>query len=127
MKILLDTHVFLWAITAAPRLSAEQREMFLDEMNDLHLSVASIWEMPIKAGLGKLPLPEPATEYLVMQVEKNRITLLPIRIAHLAELQKLPPLHRDPFDRLLVAQARAEKMRMLSADARMREYEVEVT
>jgi len=127
VKILLDTHVFLWAITAAPRLSAEQREMFLDEKIDLHLSVASIWEMPIKAGLGKLPLPEPATEYLVKQVEKNRITLLPIRIAHLAELQKLPPLHRDPFDRLLVAQARAEKMRMLSADARMREYEVEVT
>ena len=127
MKILLDTHVFLWAITAAPRLSAEQREMFLDEKIDLHLSVASIWEMPIKAGLGKLPLPEPATEYLVKQVEKNRITMLPIRIAHLAELQKLPPLHRDPFDRLLVAQARAEKMRMLSADARMREYEVEVT
>jgi len=127
VKILLDTHVFLWAITAAPRLSAEQREMFLDEKIDLHLSVASIWEMPIKAGLGKLPLPEPATEYLVKQVEKNRITMLPIRIAHLAELQKLPPLHRDPFDRLLVAQARAEKMRMLSADARMREYEVEVT
>jgi len=127
VKILLDTHLFLWASTAAPRLSEEQREIFLDQMNDLHLSVASFWEMLIKAGLGKLPLPERATEYLVKQMEKNRNTLLPIRIAHLAELQKLPPLHRDPFDRLLIAQARAEKMRMLSGDARMRDFGVEVT
>lgn len=127
MRILLDTHVFLWAITDAPRLSAEQRAMFLDEANELHLSVASIWEMLIKAGLGKLPLPSPATEYLVRQMEKNRIGLLPIRVSHLAELSGLPPLHRDPFDRMLVAQAKAEKMRMLSGDARMREYGVDVT
>ena len=127
MKILLDTHVFLWAITDSPRLSQEQRELFLDEDNELHLSVASLWEMLIKAGLGKLPLPEPATEYLVRQMEKNRIVLLPIRIAHLAEMQKLPLLHRDPFDRMLVAQARAEKLRMLSVDERMREYGIEVT
>jgi PIN domain nuclease of toxin-antitoxin system len=127
VKILLDTHVFLWAITDSPRLSQEQRELFLDEDNELHLSVASLWEMLIKAGLGKLPLPEPATEYLVRQMEKNRIVLLPIRIAHLAEMQKLPLLHRDPFDRMLVAQARAEKLRMLSVDERMREYGIEVT
>ena len=126
MKILVDTHVFLWAITDAPRLSAGQRAMFLDEANELHLSVASVWEMLIKAGLGKLPLPAPATEYLMKQLEKNRIALLPIRVAHLVELQGLPPLHRDPFDRMLVAQARAEKMRMLSVDERMREYGVEV-
>ena len=127
MKILLDTHVFLWAITDSPRLSVQQRELFLDEVNELHLSVASMWEMLIKAGLGKLPLPEPAIEYLVRQMEKNRILLLPIRIAHLAELQKLPLLHRDPFDRMLVAQVRAEKFRMLSVDERMREYGIEVT
>ncbi len=126
MKILLDTHVFLWAITDAPKLSVQQRDSFLDEANDLHLSVASLWEMLIKAGLGKLPLPEPPAEYVLKQMEKNRIVLLPIRIAHLAELQKLPSLHRDPFDRMLVAQARAEKMRMLSVDERMREYGVEV-
>jgi PIN domain nuclease of toxin-antitoxin system len=115
------------AVTDSPRLSLEQRELFLDEDNELHLSVASLWEMLIKAGLGKLPLPEPATEYLVRQMEKNRIVLLPIRIAHLAEMQKLPLLHRDPFDRMLVAQARAEKLRMLSVDERMREYGIEVT
>ncbi len=127
MKILLDTHVFLSEITDSPRLSQEQRGLFLDEDNKLHLSLASLWEMLIKAGLGKLPLPEPATDYLVRQMEKNRIVLLPIRIAHLAEMQKLPLLHRDPFDRMLVAQARAEKLRMLSVDERMREYGIEVT
>ncbi len=127
MKILLDTHVFLWAITDGPRLSSEQRKMFLEEGNELHLSVASIWEMLIKTGLGKLPLPSPAAEYLEKQMEKNRIALLPIRMAHLSELQGLPPLHRDPFDRMLIAQARAEKMRLLSADARMREYGVDVS
>ncbi len=101
--------------------------MFLEEGNELHLSVASIWEMLIKTGLGKLPLPSPAAEYLEKQMEKNRIALLPIRMAHLSELQGLPPLHRDPFDRMLIAQARAEKMRLLSADARMREYGVDVS
>ncbi len=126
MKILLDTHVFLWAITDSPKLSVQQRDLFLDEANEVHMSVASLWEMLIKAGLGKLPLPEPAIEYLVRQMDQNRILLLPIRIAHLAELQKLPPLHRDPFDRMLVAQAKAEKMRMLSVDVRMRDYGVEV-
>ena len=105
MKILLDTPVFLWAITDGPRLSAKQRQMFLDEGNELHLSVASIWEMLIKAGLGKLPVPSPATEYLGKQMEKNRIALLPIRMTHLSALQDLPPLHRDPFDRMLIAQA----------------------
>lgn len=126
MKTLLDTLVFLWAITDSPKLSVQQRDLFLDEANEVHMSVASLWEMLIQAGLGKLPLPEPAIEYLVRQMDQIRILLLPIRIAHLAELQKLPPLHRDPFDRMLVAQAKAEKMRMLSVDLRMREYGVEV-
>jgi PIN domain nuclease of toxin-antitoxin system len=126
VKILLDTHVFLWAITDSPKLSVQQRDLFLDEANEVHMSVASLWEILIKAGLGKLPLPEPAIEYLVRQMDQNRILLLPIWIAHLAELQKLPPLHRDPFDRMLVAQAKAEKMRMLSVNVRMREYGVEV-
>ena len=122
MKILLDTHVFLSEITDSPRLSQEQRGLFLDEDNELHLSVASLWEMLIKAGLGKLPLPEPATEYLVRQMEKNRIVLLPIRIAHLAEMQKLPLLHRDPFDRMLVAQAEEDRLVLLTADETLRAY-----
>ena len=125
MKYLLDTHVFLWIASEPSRLSAPATKAC--QSGQLWLSVASIWEMLIKVGLGKLPLPIPATEYVTKQMERNRIGLLPIRVAHLAELEKLPYLHRDPFDRILIAQARAEKMRMLTADDRMREYGVEVT
>ena len=126
MRILLDTHIFLWAITSDSRLSPAQRDLFLDDASDLFLSVASLWEMLIKTGLGRLPMPAPSTDYIVRQMEKNRIAILPIREAHLAELETLPPLHRDPFDRMLVAQARAEKMPLLSADAAIRQYHVEI-
>ena len=126
MRILLDTHIFLWAITSDSRLSPAQRDLFLDDASDLFLSVASVWEMLIKTGLGRLPMPAPSTDYIVRQMEKNRIALLPIRVAHLAELETLPPLHCDPFDRMLVAQARAEKMPLLSADLAIRQYPVEI-
>ena len=126
MRILLDTHIFLWAITGDSRLSPAQRDLFLNEASDLFLSAASMWEILIKTGLGQLPMPTPSTDYIVRQMEKNRIALLPIRVAHLAELENLPPLHRDPFDRILVAQARAEKMPLLSADAAIRQYPVEI-
>ena len=126
MKILLDTHVFLWAITDSPKLSVQQRDLFLDEANEVHMSVASLWEILIKAGLGKLPLPEPAIEYLVRQMDQNRILLLPIWIAHLAELQKLPPLHRDPFDRILAAESLVHGLTVLSPDAFFRRLGCEV-
>ena len=126
MRILLDTHIFLWAITSDSRLSTAQRDLFLDGASDLFLSAASVWEILIKTGLGRLLMPTPSTDYIVKQMEKNRIALLPIRVAHLAALENLPPLHRDPFDRILVAQARAEKMPLLSADAAIRQYPVEI-
>jgi PIN domain nuclease of toxin-antitoxin system len=126
LKLLVDTHVFLWAITADPRLSASHAKQFLDEANDLFLSVASLWEMLIKVGVGRLPLPSPPTEYLVRQMEKNRVSLLPIRTSHLTELEALPPLHRDPFDRMLIAQSRAEKMPLLTVDDAVRQYPVRI-
>jgi PIN domain nuclease of toxin-antitoxin system len=124
LKILLDTHVFLWAITGDPRLSAMQRSVYTDEANDLYLSVASVWEILIKSGLGKLPLPTPSAAWLVREMEDNRIASLSIRISHLTELERLPSLHRDPFDRMLIAQARAEKIPILSADPEIRRYDV---
>jgi PIN domain nuclease of toxin-antitoxin system len=126
VKILLDTQVFLWAITDDARLKASHRDLFLDGANELNLSLASVWEMLIKTGLGKLPLPLPAGEYIARQMEKNCLNPLTIRMSHLLELEKLPPIHRDPFDRLLVAQARAEKMPILSADPTLREYGVTI-
>lgn len=116
MKLLLDTHIFLWAITDDPRLSKHHRDLYTSPTSELFLSIASLWEVAIKAGLGKLQLPGPATSYLTRQMDKNQVRLLPIQAAHLSELEKLPPLHRDPFDRLLAAQARAEKMPILSGD-----------
>ena len=126
MKILVDTHIFLWAITDDPRLSSAHRVLYLDPANDLYLSVASIWEMLIKTGLGKLPLPAPAADYIVKQMEKNRLHSLTIRISHLTALEALPPLHRDPFDRMLIAQALAERIPILSADSELRKYNVEI-
>lgn len=126
MKILLDTHVFLWAITNNRHLSASHQALYTDEGNDLHLSVASVWEMLIKWGIGKLPLPQSPTAWLARQLEKNRINLLGIRLSHMTELEGLPPLHKDPFDRMIVAQARAEKMPILTADPKIHEYDVAI-
>ena len=109
-----------------PRLSGSKAAIFLDESNQLYLSIASIWEMVIKINLGKLAMPLPATGYIMKQMEKNHISPLAIQVAHLAELEGLPPLHRDPFDRILIAQARAENMRILSADLQIQQYDVVV-
>jgi PIN domain nuclease of toxin-antitoxin system len=124
VKILLDTHAFLWAITDDPRLSQVHRSQYLEPRNELFLSVASLWEMLIKSGIGKLTLPAPAVPYLVKQMEKNRVSLLGVQLSHLSELETLPPLHRDPFDRMIVAQARAERMPVMSDDPALRNYDV---
>src|SRR5215471_12146523 len=116
MRILIDTHIFLWAITGDPRLSRKHRELYVEPSNELFLSMASIWEIMIKASAGRLPLPVPAAEYLTRQIETNRLTLLPLRMTHFNELEKLPLLHKDPFDRLLAAQARAEALPLMTVD-----------
>jgi PIN domain nuclease of toxin-antitoxin system len=126
LKILLDTHIFLWAISGDARLSGSRQAAYTDEDNELYLSVASVWEMLIKVGIGKLPLPTPAAGYIAKQMEKNRISSLAIRASHLAELESLPPVHRDPFDRMLVAQARSETMPILSADPALGKYDVAI-
>lgn len=126
MKILLDTHVFIWAIMESNKLTAVHRSGFLNKDNDLFLSTASLWEAVIKSGLGKLSMPKPATKYLLSQMEKSRISILPILSAHLTELESLPPVHRDPFDRMIVAQARSERMSLMSGDPVMKEYGVKL-
>lgn len=126
MRILLDTHVFLWIVSGDPRLTPRYRSYFEDPANEFFLSVASCWEIVIKAGLKRLHLPLPATVYLMRQLDVNQVALLGIRPAHLKELESLPPLHGDPFDRMIAAQARSESMGLLSKDKALRGYKVRI-
>ena len=105
MRLLLDTHIFLWYISGDPLLPVPIREAIREPGNEVYVSVASVWEAVIKHALGKLPLPGPPAEYLPQQRDAHRIATLPIDEAALVHLAGLPALHRDPFDRLLVAQA----------------------
>ena len=126
MKVLLDTHVFLWAIREDERLSLRAREIFIAGRNELLLSVASIWEILLKVQVGKIRFEEPAVGYLKRQILKNNIRMLPILIDHVARLESLPLHHRDPFDRILVAQCMEGSLSLLSADPLMKRYSVPV-
>ncbi len=124
MRILLDTHVFLWYISADPQMPAAFREAIRDSANEVYLSAASVWEAVIKYALGKLPLPEAPAEYLPRQREAHRITSLPIDEGAFVHLAGLPPLHRDPFDRLLIAQALQHGLKLATVDDAVRAYSV---
>lgn len=124
LKILFDTHAFWWAVQDNPRLSRPAAEAFLDPHNEILVSIVSLWELVIKIQARKLPAPEPLAAFLAQQLRLNRITLLPVAFAHLARLEQLPWLHRDPFDRLLVAQCAEEQMPMATHDANIAAYDV---
>ena len=108
MRALLDTHTFLWFTTGEPRLSGTARELIEDPQNEMLLSLASLWEIAIKASLGKLVLQPSFDAAILGQMAHNDIRLLGIEIAHIREVLTLAWHHRDPFDRLMIAQARVE-------------------
>ena len=126
MKLLLDTHTFLWWITDDPQISAKALELMGDSQNDLYWSAASTWEVAIKYALGRLPLPDAPTIFLPAELGKNRIESLPIVDAHACQAGLLPRHHRDPFDRMLVAQAQVETLGIVSNDTKIRLYNVNV-
>jgi PIN domain nuclease of toxin-antitoxin system len=126
MKILLDTHAFLWAITEDAQLSRRAREIFTARTSELFLSVASIWEILIKVQLKKLPLTKPVIPFLREQLANNNIHVLPIVLDHVARLEDLPVHHRDPFDRILLAQSLEEGWPLLSADPLLARYPAEL-
>ena len=124
MKVLLDTHAFLWLISGDDRLSETAQQTFLDPGNIMFLSAASLWELCIKMSLGKLSLKSGWLKTIQDEMEVNAIQWLSIEMPHCVELTNLPFHHRDPFDRMLVAQAMVEDMQLLSRDNRLSSYEI---
>ena len=124
MKLLLDTHTFLWFIMGNPNLSANARALIEDQGNDKLLSIASLWEIAIKVSIGKLALSAPFDTLIPQQLSANGFELLRLEVNHAAALINLPFHHRDPFDRLLIAQAMIEQMQIVSVDSAFDAYQI---
>lgn len=125
MNLLLDTHTFIWWSIKSNKLSQPVSDLLVDQNSVLFLSLVSVWEIQIKTQLGKLALELPLTELITSQQQSNNLQLLPIQLDHILALEELPDHHRDPFDRLLVAQAMIEQLSILSADTILTGYPVQ--
>lgn len=126
MRILLDTHVWLWMVLEPDRLDTTLRNHLEDTETVLFLSAASVWEMAIKFSIGKLPLPEPPSTFVAPRLLRDGVRALPVDLHHAAAVAELPRHHLDPFDRLLVAQASIEGLHLATADPVLRQYDVTV-
>jgi PIN domain nuclease of toxin-antitoxin system len=116
VRILLDTHVWLWWNTEPDRLAPSAVRQIENPRNEVFLSAASVWEMAIKRRLGKLPIPEPVGTYVARRLDSDPVTALPVTLSHAAGVEALEGLHRDPFDRVLIVQSRHEGLRLLTVD-----------
>jgi PIN domain nuclease of toxin-antitoxin system len=126
MRILLDTHIFLWFISGDTQLATSVRDAIRDPDNEVYLSAVSVWEAIVKYQLGKLPLPEPPETYLPKQRDLHQIASLFLDENSVVQLAKLPPLHRDPFDRMLICQALHNGLTIATVDSAVRAYSVSV-
>jgi PIN domain nuclease of toxin-antitoxin system len=124
-KLLLDTHAFLWWVNDAPELSARARKAIAKADTMVYLSAASVWEMAIKASLGKLELGTSVEQFVARHLALNGFKLLDMGFRHLARVESLPRFHGDPFDRLLIVQAQLEGLTLVSKDAVFGQYELE--
>jgi PIN domain nuclease of toxin-antitoxin system len=125
MKALLDTHTFIWWDSDPSRLSAKALTVLHDPASIILLSVVSVWEILVKSQLGKLTLRMPLDQIIAQQVT-NRVQILPATLEHVLALGELPAIHKDPFDRLLISQARVEGATLLSADQVFNQYPVQI-
>lgn len=126
MRLLLDTHSFLWYIEDDDKLSQRAEQIISDMDNEVLLSIGSLWEIAIKYGIGKLSLSRAFSEFIPEQLQINQIDVLPISLPHLATYTELPFYHRDPFDRLIIAQAMVENIPVVSRDRPFQEYSIDV-
>jgi len=124
MKVLLDTHTFLWGLGDDDKLSARARQAIA--VSERFWSLASIWEVLIKVRTGKLSMRHPVGDYLISQMSANGVSLLPVRLEHVLRIEELPLHHRDPFDRMLIAQSLEEKLPIVTADPAFERYDVEL-
>lgn len=124
MQVLLDTHVFLWWIDNNPQLSAHARTIISDSSNQLFVSTVSSWEIAIKSQTGKLGLPTNLEQFITDQIQRNGMSVMPIQLAHTLAIYRLPLIHRDPFDRMLVAQSQSEDVPILTVDPLITQYAV---
>ncbi|MEI7840539.1 MAG: type II toxin-antitoxin system VapC family toxin [Methylococcaceae bacterium] len=124
MKVLLDTCAFLWITTDAKELSENARQIFRNPKNEMFLSSVSVWEIMVKNGIGKLPLPSPAQEFITSQRIKHEIETLPLTEKAIFHLKTLPKHHQDPFDRMLICQAIEYDLTILTCDGFMEQYPV---
>jgi len=124
MKYLLDTHIFIWWVLDNPKLSENNKATIANTDNLIYLSSASTWEIIIKSSIGKISLPEQADIFIQKQLDLNRFNILDIKVDHTFEIFKLPFIHKDPFDRILIAQARYENMALITDDIEIKKYDV---
>ena len=120
MNLLLDTHTLIWALADDPELAAAAREAIIDGNNIVFVSAVSVWEISIKKALGKLDAPDTLLE----EIERHRFTPLEIALAHGERAGQLPPIHVDPFDRMLIAQAQLEQLTLVTRDPEIQKYPV---
>jgi PIN domain nuclease of toxin-antitoxin system len=126
LRALLDTHTFLWWATDDPKLSPRAREFIRGHENALYFSVISVWEILLKARTGRLPIQGNVAEFVEVRIHRYTMTLLDLNLAHLTKFYALPVHHRDPSDQLLVAQAQVENLPLVTGDAQIKKYDLEV-
>ena len=125
MKVLIDTHTFLWWNTEDPLLSVHAKEIIADGQNEVFLSAASVWEIVIKTAKGRLVLPESPAKYISSRMSLYRFRTLPVQISHAVHVYELLPYHNNPLDRMLIAQSRLESLPLVTKDEDILRYDLE--
>jgi len=124
MKVLIDTHVLLWGIQDSSKVSSKVRSLL--PVSDVWISVVSLWEIMTKVQIGKLALPSPIGDYLAGKLRMNGVSVLPLTFAHVRRLEGIPLHHRDPFDRILIAQSLEENIPLVSSDPQFEKYPLQL-